>query len=115
MSDCGARIIENAERVTLINVYEVAPERQNELVDLLSEVTKTEILARSGFISVCIHKSLDGTRVVNYAQWASKAHFDQMLKDPSAQTQFRRLAGVARSVAPMLYQVAAVHLPGVTT
>jgi quinol monooxygenase YgiN len=115
MSDRGARIIESAEGVTLINVYEVAPERQDELVGLLGEVTKAEILSRPGFVSVCIHKSLDGTRVVNYAQWASKAHFDQMLKDPSAQAQFRRLAGVAKGVAPVLYQVAAIHLPGMPT
>ena len=115
MPDRGATILESSERVTLINTYEVAPERQAELVDLLGEVTKAEILARPGFVSVCIHKSLDGTRVVNYAQWASKAHFDQMLKDPSAQAQFRRLAGVAKSVAPILYDVAAIHLPGTTT
>lgn len=115
MDDRSASILEGLGRVTLINVYEVAPERQAELVDLLGEVTKAEIQARPGFLSVCIHRSLDGTRVVNYAQWASKAHFDQMLRDPAAQAQFRRLASVAKGVAPVLYEVAAIHLPGTTT
>ncbi|WP_306591245.1 antibiotic biosynthesis monooxygenase [Geothrix sp. 21YS21S-4] len=107
-----AQITPGGEAVVLINVYEVAPERQDELAQLLGEVTEAAIRDRPGFVSVCIHKSLDGTQVVNYAQWASKPHFDQMLKDPAAQAQFRRLAGVARGVAPVLYQVAAVHLPG---
>jgi len=115
MNDRSASILEGPGRVTLINVYDVAPERQGELVDLLGEVTEAEIRTRPGFISVCIHKSLDGTRVINYAQWASKVHFDQMLKDPAAQAQFKRLASVAKGVAPVLYEVAAIHLPGTTT
>jgi hypothetical protein len=32
-----------------------------------------------------------------------------MLKNPDAQAQFRRVANVAKSVAPVLYRVAAVH------
>ena len=53
--------------VTQINVFTVQPERQQELIDLLSEAA---VFASSvpGSISASVHRSLDGTRVVNYAQ-----------------------------------------------
>jgi quinol monooxygenase YgiN len=95
--------------VTLINVYEVAPERQAELTQLLSEVTENVMRHQPGFLSVNIHSSFDGARVVNYAQWASKADFDRMLKSPEAQAQMKRLAAIAKSVSPALYKVTSVH------
>lgn len=104
-----AMIQAEGEGVTLVNLYEVTPERQDELVALLGEVTDQVIRHQPGFISVCVHKSLDGTRVVNYAQWTTKEDFDRMLKNPDAQARFRQMAGVAKSVAPGLYRVAAVH------
>lgn len=111
MTDGSYATIEaGGERVTLVNLYEVAPERQEELVKLLGEVTESAIRQQPGFVSVSVHASLDGTRVVNYAQWATKEDFNRMLKLPEVQAQFRRLAGVARSVAPTLYRVAALHL-----
>jgi antibiotic biosynthesis monooxygenase (ABM) superfamily enzyme len=53
--------------VTQINVFTVQPERQQQLIDLLSEAA---VFATSvpGWISASVHRSLDGTRVVNYAQ-----------------------------------------------
>jgi heme-degrading monooxygenase HmoA len=101
----------NAESgyVTLINIYEVAPERQGELARLLADGTEESMRQMRGFVSVNIHCSLDGTRVVNYAQWASKDDFERMLKDPSAQAQMREFAAVATSVSPALYQVSSVH------
>jgi quinol monooxygenase YgiN len=105
----GATIEAGGTGVALVNLYEVAPDRQGELISLLGEVTEKVIRHQPGFLSVCVHASLDGTRVVNYAQWASKEDFERMLKNPDALAQFRRLAGVAKSVAPVLYKVAAVH------
>jgi heme-degrading monooxygenase HmoA len=35
-----------------------------------------------GFISASIHKSFDGKKVVNYAQWKSRADFEAMTKHP---------------------------------
>jgi hypothetical protein len=54
---------------TLINVFTMDPDSQQQLVDLLDEATSQVIRHRAGFISANIHASLDGTRVVNYAQW----------------------------------------------
>jgi quinol monooxygenase YgiN len=101
----------NAENtvVTLINVYEVVPGRQAELAQLLADATEKVIQYLPGFVSVSIHCSLDGTRVVNYAQWVSREDFDRMLKNPEAQAQMKQFAAIARSVSPALYKVSSVH------
>lgn len=53
--------------VTQINVFTVPDGGQGPLIDYLSEAAK---VAREvdGWISASLHRSLDGTRVVNYAQ-----------------------------------------------
>ncbi len=38
----------------------------------------------TGFISANIHRSVDGTRVVNYAQWRTKEDFEAAKKDAEA-------------------------------
>jgi len=70
--------------VTLINVFTVTPERQQQLVDLLLHATEIAMRHLPGFVSANIHKSLDGTRVVNYAQWRSRDDFEAMLRNPAA-------------------------------
>ncbi|MGN6770423.1 MAG: antibiotic biosynthesis monooxygenase family protein [Rhizobiaceae bacterium] len=94
--------------LTLINVYEVEPEKQALLAKALSEATENSIRHQPGFISVCIHSSLDGQKVVNYAQWESKEHFESFMKRPGTQEQLKQFAGLAKSVAPGLYEVNAV-------
>jgi quinol monooxygenase YgiN len=95
--------------VTLINVYEVDPEKQTELVLRLADATEKVMRHQPGFVSVNIHRSIDGTRVVNYAQWASKEDFERMMKSPEAQGQIKQFAALAKSVSPALYQVSSVH------
>lgn len=95
--------------LTLINVYEVEPDNQAELVKSLKEVTENKIRHQPGFKSVCIHSSLDGKKVVNYSQWASKEHFEEFMRKPETQLQLKRFASLAKSVAPSLYKVSSVH------
>lgn len=95
--------------LTLINVYEVEPEQQAELADALSDSTESTIRHQPGFISVSIHSSLDGKKVVNYAQWASKEDFEGFMRKPETQEQLKQFAGLAKSVAPSLYRVNSVH------
>jgi heme-degrading monooxygenase HmoA len=53
--------------VTQINVFTVPPGGQQALLDYLAKAAE---IAREvpGWISASLHRSLDGTRVVNYAQ-----------------------------------------------
>lgn len=93
--------------LTLINVFTVDPEKQGDLVRLLERATEEQIKHRPGFISVNIHASLDGTQVVNYAQWDSEDDLRSMLADPEAQGHIKEISAIAQS-APQLYRVANV-------
>lgn len=97
-----------AECLTLINVYEVEPEKQAALAKELAEATERTIRHQPGFISVSVHSSIDGNRVVNYAQWASKEYFEGFMKRPETQEQLKHFAVLAKSVSPSLYKVSSV-------
>ncbi|HYY88664.1 MAG TPA: antibiotic biosynthesis monooxygenase family protein, partial [Chloroflexota bacterium] len=75
-----ATIATGQDVVTLVNVFTVRPERQQQLADLLVDATRTVMNRLPGFVSANIHRSLDGTRVVNYAQWRRVEDFEAMLR-----------------------------------
>jgi quinol monooxygenase YgiN len=104
-----ATITEDRDIVTLINVFTVAPEDQRRLVDVLVEATRAVMRNKQGFISANIHRSLDGTRVTNYAQWRSREAFEAMLGDREAGEHMGEAAGIAESFEPHLYEVSFVE------
>jgi len=90
--------------LTLVNVFSVRPENQQKLVDMLVEATDKTMKKLPGFLSASIHRSLDGTRVVNYAQWRSKTDFDAMRQNPAAQPHLAAVAAIA-TFDPILCEV----------
>ena len=90
--------------LTLVNVFTVRPENQQKLVDLLVEATDKTMKKLPGFLSASIHRSLDGTRVVNYAQWRNKTDFDAMRQNPAAQPHMAAVAAIA-TFDPILCEV----------
>ncbi len=97
-------IAQDQALVTLINVFKVAPENQQRLVDLLVEATEDVMAKLPGFISANIHKSLDGTRVTNYAQWRSVEDFKAIFQTPAAVAHMPAISQIAES-DPVLYEV----------
>jgi heme-degrading monooxygenase HmoA len=91
--------------LTLVNVFTVPPDRQQQLADVLVEATRLVMHQLPGFVSANIHRSLDGTKVVNYAQWRRLEDFEAMLRDPIAQQHMQAAARLATSVEPHLYEV----------
>jgi quinol monooxygenase YgiN len=102
-------ITEHADHATLINVFNVEPERARQLADLLTAATKEVMQHIDGFISANIHLSTDGTRVVNYAQWRDAAAFQAMLQNSTAQQHMAQCAELAVVYDPHLYIVESVH------
>jgi quinol monooxygenase YgiN len=96
-----------AEIFTLVNVFSVAPDRQQELANVLIEATEHTMRHLPGFISANIHTSFDGRHVVNYAQWRSRDAFESMLRNPDARPHMTRAAALA-SFDPILCEVAHV-------
>jgi quinol monooxygenase YgiN len=101
-------IREGDEPVTLINVFDVDPANQPQLVELLSEGTEKVIRHRPGFVSVNLLASNDGSRVVNFAQWRSLEDIKATLADPDAQGYAQKAAELAEAT-PHVYSVASVH------
>ena len=101
-------IAKDKDVVTLINVFTVAPDDQQRLVDVLVDATQTVMRKQPGFISANIHRSLDGTRVTNYAQWRSKEAFEAMLRDREAAEHMGEAAKIAERFEPHLYEVSFV-------
>lgn len=94
--------------VTVINVFEVEPSKQQELVDLLNEGADKVMRHRPGFVSVNILTSVDGTRVVNYAQWNTHDDVKATMTDPEVQEYGKRAAAIAKAT-PGVFSVASVH------
>ncbi|MFD0265448.1 antibiotic biosynthesis monooxygenase family protein [Streptomyces sp. NPDC127106] len=94
---------------TLINVFTVAPERQQELIALLTHATEETMKHQPGFICANFHASQDGERVINYAQWETEAHYRAMLADPAARVHMDQAATIASDVQPRLFHVASHH------
>jgi heme-degrading monooxygenase HmoA/ketosteroid isomerase-like protein len=95
--------------VTLINTFRVQPEDQDRLVEHLARSTQDVMLEQPGFISANIHRSLDGTRVANYAQWRSLDDFKAMQRDPEAQAHMKEAAALCESFEPVFYEVESSH------
>ncbi|WP_409182689.1 putative quinol monooxygenase [Amycolatopsis sp. VS8301801F10] len=98
----------DADVATLVNVFTVAPEKQQALVAVLTTATEEVMRHRPGFVSANIHASTDGTRVVNYAQWASADAFHAMLADPHCREHMSAATALAED-DPHLYTVESIH------
>jgi heme-degrading monooxygenase HmoA len=101
-------IAKDNEVVTLINVFTVAQEDQQRLVDVLVDATQAVMRNQPGFVSANIHRSLDGTRVTNYAQWRSTEAFETMLQNQEAAEHMGEAAKIAQRFEPHLYEVSFV-------
>jgi heme-degrading monooxygenase HmoA len=101
----------SANVVTLVNVFETTPDKQDELIQLLERATVEVVKHQPGFVSANIHRGLDGKHVANYAQWKTKDDFERMLKNPEAQHHMGKANALAKA-APVLYRVASVHQSG---
>ncbi|HEX9608264.1 MAG TPA: antibiotic biosynthesis monooxygenase family protein [Gemmatimonadaceae bacterium] len=97
--------------VTLINVFTGAPAHQQEVVDLLARATATSVRYAPGFISASLHRSLDGTKVVMYAQWRSIEDYEAMRENPAPLPYLQQAVALAK-FEPGMYEVVETFPPG---
>jgi quinol monooxygenase YgiN len=103
--------ISKGDRIlTLINIFRVAPDRQEELVRLLSQATQTSVRLVPGFVSASLHQSLDGTKVVMYAQWRSIEDYQAMRSNPATSPYLQQALALAE-FEPGMYKVAETFAP----
>ncbi|WP_458719748.1 antibiotic biosynthesis monooxygenase [Candidatus Nitrosocosmicus sp. R] len=91
--------------IILINNFMVEDtNNQQKVADMLEDASKQILSKHDGFISIRIHKSLDGKRVMSYVQWENKDAIEKMLNDPRAIIQMNDIARVAK-VERTLYEL----------
>lgn len=96
--------IDNANKYcTLINVFTVTPDKQMELVEMLSEATENVMSKLPGYISANLHLGDDGKTVTNYAQWATLEDYQNALKNEEAMKHMKQAASMAIEFIPITY------------
>ena len=93
--------------VTQITVVEAEPGKQAEALSLMTE--RARFMARQpAFISVSLHRSLDGRRIVNYIQWQSRALLQAAHQSPEFRKEWGHFEEISDDIDPHLYEVALV-------
>jgi quinol monooxygenase YgiN len=103
-------IAKGAAPLTLINVFTVTPEKQDELIELLTNVTEQNVRHHKGFVSASLHRGIDGKKVTMYAQWASVDDYETMRRNPGPAPALERALQIA-TFDPGVYEVAEIFLP----
>lgn len=72
---------------TAIIIFDVAnTQEQDELIAAIQDFVHQDVKNQPGFVSANLHKSLDGTKVVNYAQWKTREDFDAFRNNDHVQS-----------------------------
>jgi quinol monooxygenase YgiN len=98
------------EPLTLINVFQVDPAHQKQLVDLLKHATDGIVNAAPGFITSTLHRSLDGTKVAMYSRWRSIDDYQAMRGNPRLRALLEEVLSIAK-FEPGIYEVVQTYLP----
>jgi heme-degrading monooxygenase HmoA len=93
--------------VTQITIVESEPDKQAEALAVMSE--RARFMARQpGFVSISLHRSLDGRRIVNYVQWENRELLQSAHQSPEFRKNWGRFDELAEEIDPHLYEVAEV-------
>lgn len=85
-------IAKNNDVITVIVIFAVEPAKQQELVDTIIEFLETTVKQQPGFVSSSIHKSIDGVRIMNYAQWKTQEDYQAFVNKVEVQAKGNKLA-----------------------
>jgi heme-degrading monooxygenase HmoA len=88
-------ISKNAALITIINKFSVEPNNQNILLKHLDDL-RMIVEKLTGFISANVHKSIDGTRVVSYAQWKSKENYQAVYTNLEAKNHLDEIKKISK-------------------
>ena len=102
------RVSREGHLITLINVFETKPEQQQVLLDQLSRFADS-VKDEPGLIGAALHRSTDGTRVVNYTQWRSEEDLGCFVKKYREHMEAQLL--LAERANAHVYEVASLYEP----
>jgi heme-degrading monooxygenase HmoA len=93
--------------VTQITIIESEPGKQAEVLSVMSK--RAKFMSRQpGFISISLHRSLDGRRVINYIQWQDRDRLREAHQSPEFRREWGHFDQLTDEIDPHLYEVAHV-------
>jgi heme-degrading monooxygenase HmoA len=90
--------------IVFINVFHVEPANQQQLIEILRQVTEELVSKATGFVSSTLHRGTDGTKVTMYARWRSLADYEAMRQDPAPRPFLEAALSISR-FDPGMYEV----------
>ncbi|MGB3297366.1 MAG: antibiotic biosynthesis monooxygenase family protein [Phormidesmis sp.] len=92
--------------VTVIILFKVKDAQQTAVVDKVKQLF--EVAKRQpGFVSANLHRSLDGVKVANYAQWENEAALEKFKQLLEAQALGAQLQELIEEMDSHLYEIVA--------
>src|SRR4051812_13363705 len=95
------------QTVTQITVIEAEPDKQQEALSLMKQRARF-MAGQPGFVSISLHRSLDGRRIVNYIQWKNRELLQAAHKSPDFRKAWGKFDDLTDEIDPHLYEVADV-------
>jgi heme-degrading monooxygenase HmoA len=92
---------------TQITTVKLAPDNQDEVLKLMKERARF-MATQPGFVSVNLHRSKDGSHVVNYVQWTNADKLAAAHHSPEFRKKWPRFGELVKEADPCLYDV--VHV-----
>jgi heme-degrading monooxygenase HmoA len=94
--------------VTQITTVKVPPDNQSEVLQLMTERARF-MATQPGFVSVSLHRSEDGSHVVNYVQWKDRKQLEAAHHSPEFRKKWPRFGQLIEEAEPCLYRIAHIE------
>jgi heme-degrading monooxygenase HmoA len=102
-----AEIQEGNRVVTQITTVKFTPDKQDEVLNLMTERARF-MATQPGFVSIALHRSKDGSHVVNYVQWRDASSLAAAHHSPEFRKKWPQFGKIADEIDPCLYDL--VHV-----
>ena len=93
--------------VTQITTVKTTPDNQSEVLEVMTERARF-MATQPGFVSISLHRSEDGSHIVNYVQWTNRNKLEAAHHSPEFRRKWPRFGELVKEAEPCLYQV--VHI-----
>jgi len=90
--------------VTQITTVKLPPDNQDEVLALMKERARF-MATQPGFVSVNLHRSKDGSHVVNYIQWTDAKKLEAAHHSPEFRKKWPQFGKLADEIEPCLYDI----------
>jgi heme-degrading monooxygenase HmoA len=89
---------------TQITTVKLPPGHQQEVLNLMIERARF-MATQPGFVSINLHRSRDGSHLVNYIQWTNPEKLKAAHQSPEFREKWPQFGELAEEIDPGLYEI----------